>query len=605
MADRNSHNAPRVAMRDIWRVLRYLRPYRRLALGSMAIMVAGALASVLSPWPLKILVDNVLGDQLLPPWLAHHLGPRAPDRSLMLALAVAAGLLVTLLTNLLNILENYFNTKLNLRIGLDFRSELFQHTQRLSMSFHDQRRSGMLLYLINYQCDATSGLIMAVPPLAQSALTLLGMSVITFLMDPRLALLSMMVAPLLYHSVGYYVRHIQPQLYRVKGLEGETVSILHEALTMLRVIVAFGREDHEYRRFRDQGERAINARVGLTIRQTLFSLVVNMTTALGTALVLGYGATRVLRGRLTVGQLLVVMSYVGTVYKLLETISKTVGSLQDQLISLRITFDLLDTQPEIEDSVDAVAVNRAWGHIRFEDLQFNYNGRVDTLRDIQFEIKPGQKMAIVGPTGAGKTTLVSLIPRFYDPSHGRILLDGTDIRQMTLKSLRRQVSLVQQESLLFSDTVANNIRYGRLDATMDEIIAAAQAANAHGFIMDLPERYETVIGERGARLSGGERQRIAIARAFLKDAPILILDEPTSAIDSRTEAVILEALERLMEGRTTLLVAHRLSTIRNADIILVVNHGRIVECGTHADLIELGGIYRQLYEMQTRARRPA
>ena len=586
-------------MSYFWRVLRYLKPYGWLAFASVLITVASVAASLLMPWPLKLLVDNVLGGQPIPSILARLLPARAGDRTILLAIVIVGGLLITLAVNLLDVLENYVNTRLNLSMGLDFRGDLFRHAQRLSMSYHDQRRSGMLIYMINYQCDAASGLIMAVPPLAQSVLTLLGMFWVTLLIDARLALLSMAVVPLLYLSVGYYIKHIQPRLLHVKGLEGESLGIIHEALSMLRVIVAFGREGHEYRRFREQGARAVDARVRLTLRQTLFSLAVNMTTATGTAMVLGYGAYHALQGRLSVGQLLVVMTYVAAVYKPLEAISTTIGALQDQIVGLQITFGLLDTVPEIRDRKGAHAFVRPWGRVTFRDVHFSYAGRAETLQGIDFEARPGQKIALVGPTGAGKTTLISLIPRFYDPSRGRIEIDGVDIRKATLESLRRSVALVQQEPLLFSDTIANNIRYGRLEATMDEIIAAARAANAHDFIMALPEQYETIVGERGAKLSGGERQRISVARAFLKDAPILLLDEPTSSIDSKTEAVILDALDRLMEGRTTFMVAHRLSTIRDADQILVVNHGQIVESGTHEDLLQHRGLYSQLYESQT------
>ncbi len=273
--------------------------------------------------------------------------------------------------------------------------------------------------------------------------------------------------------------------------------------------------------------------------------------------------------------------------------------LQDGFVNLQIAFDLLEKDPEIRDAPGAVAANHLKGHVRFEDVCFQYPGRVGTLADISFEAAPGQAIAIVGPTGAGKSTLVSLLPRFYDTHAGRVLVDGVDVKALTLKSLRQQVSIVLQEPLLFSGTIAENIRYGRLDASMDEVVEAAKAANAHEFVMALPLQYETPLGERGAQLSGGERQRIAVARAFLKNAPILILDEPTSSIDSKTEAVILDALERLMVGRTTFMVAHRLSTLRNVSSILVMNHGRLVEQGTHEELLRLGGLYRQLHDMQT------
>ena len=470
-------------MTYFWRVLRYLRPYWKLAICSVVITIASVVASLLTPWPLKLLVDNVLGGQPVPRILAGVSSGEGGNRTLLLAVVIVGGLFVTLMVNLLDVLENYVNTKINLSMGLDFRGDLFQHAQRLSMSYHDQHRSGMLIYLINYQCGAASGLIMAVPPLAQSVLTLIGMFWITLLIDARLALLSMTVVPLLYLSVGYYIKYIQPRLLHVKALEGETMSIIHEALSMFRVIVAFVREGFEYRRFREQGVRAVHARVNLTVRQTMFSLAVNMTTAIGTALVLAYGAYHTMQGRLTVGQLLVVMAYVAAVYKPLEAISTTIGGLQDQIVSLRMTFEFLDTEPEIQDVKGCTTSSAPGGTSPSRMSISNYYGRVGTLKGINLEARPGQKIALVGPTGAGKTTLISLIPRFYDPIRGRIEIDGVDIRKATLKSLRGSVSLVQQEPLLFSDTISNNIRYGRLEATMDEIVAAAKAANAHDFLM--------------------------------------------------------------------------------------------------------------------------
>ncbi len=591
-------------MRFVPRVLPYLRPYWKLAVASLIITLVVTAVSLLSPWPLKILLDNVLGKDPLPTILGLPLGPLAQDRFSLLVLVVLFGLGLTLAENALGVVSNYVHTKLDLGMTLDFRSDLFQHAQRLSMAYHDRRRSGMLIYAINSQGGAVPHLVMLIPALGQELLTLLGMFLISLQIDTQLALLSMTVVPVLYYSVGYYTSHIQARLLQVKSMEAESLSIIHEAIAMMRVIMAFGRESYEYRRFREQGERAVVSRVKLTVRQTLFSLVVNTSTAAGTALVLGFGAYHVLQGQLTVGQLLVVMSYIGSVYKPLESISNTVGSLQDLFISLKIAFDLLDTDPDIKDAPGAIQIRRARGHLVFEGIHFSYQNRRATLQEISFEAPVGQVIALVGPTGAGKTTLVSLIPRFYEPQRGRIVLDGTDIRKLTLKSLREQISIVLQEPLLFSGSIAENIRYGRLEASMAEIIEAANAANAHDFIMALPKKYDTELGERGAQLSGGERQRIAVARAFLKNAPILILDEPTSSIDSKTEAVILDALDRLMVGRTTFMVAHRLSTIRHADTILVLNQGRLVEQGAHDDLMTRGGLYKQLYDMQTtRARR--
>lgn len=587
-------------MKYLPRILHYLRPYWKAAFFSVVLLVLGALASLLVPWPLQMLFDNVLGGQPLPKPLGVVVGPLAGSRVALLLVAVVGGVAVILLQHGLTVLDNYVNTKIELNMVLDLRGDLFQHAQRLSLAFHDQKRSGMLIYAINGQADAAARLVMIMPGLAQSVLTLVGMFVVLLSMSWQLALLSLAVVPFLYYSVGYYAGNIQKRLCEVREMEGESLSIIHEAISMLRVIIAFGREDHEYRRFRAQGEQTVDARVKLTVRQTLFSLVVDTITAVGTALVLGVGAYQVLQGNLTAGRLLVVMSYVALVYKPLETISTTVGSLQELFVKLQMAFGLLDRVPDIKDAPGASALSRARGEVRFENVCFNYAERLGTLKNISFLARAGQVVAIVGPTGAGKSTLVSLIPRFYDVKQGGIFVDGRDIRQVTLESLRRQVSIVLQEPLLFSGTIADNIRYGRLESGMKEVIEAAQAANAHDFIMHLPKQYDTELGERGAKLSGGERQRIAVARAFLKDAPILILDEPTSSIDSKTEAVILDALNRLMVGRTTFLIAHRLATIRRADTILVIDQGSLVEHGTHQELLQRGGLYQQLHDLQTR-----
>jgi len=338
--------------------------------------------------------------------------------------------------------------------------------------------------------------------------------------------------------------------------------------------------------------------VKLTVRQTMFSLGVNTITAAGTAAVLGFGGWHVMRGDLTIGQLMVIIGYIAAVYKPLETISTTIASLQEISVALDASFGLLDTPVEIKDTPGAKPMRQCEGWVRFEGVNFAYRDRNRTLEDINFEVKPGQVVGIVGQTGAGKTTLVALLPRFYEPHSGRIVIDGEDIRNITLQSLRDHFSIVLQEPLLFSGSIAENIRYGRLEATHDEIIEAAEAANAHDFIMRLPRKYETVLGERGAKLSGGERQRIAVARAFLRNSPILILDEPTSSIDTKTESVILDALERLMDGRTTFMIAHRLSTVRHADLLLVLQDGRIVEYGNHDELVARQGVYHQLYDLQ-------
>ena len=601
---RAGRQSPFAFLKDFRRVLPYIKPHKPLAVMSLVIMVASAVMALLSPWPLAILIDTVLGSEPLPSLLGFLGGL---DTYTLLAIAVAAGLIVTGLEHGLAVVDDYVNTKLDQSMVLDLRSEMFEHAQRLSMAFHDSRQTGKLMFQINTQASNLGAVTVAIPPLLQSLLTLVGMFVVVYTIEPVLALISMSIVPFIYYSAGYYMRRIEPRIFNVRRLEGDSLTIVHEAMAMLRVIVAFGRERHEYRRFRKQGEEAVNARINLTVRQTLFSLAVTMITAAGTALVLGFGGHHVLQKSMTVGELVVVMGYISSMYKPLEQISNTISTLQQQFISVRQAFDLLDTDPEINERPQARELGPVRGDVRFDHVGFAYRGRRGTLKDVCFEVPAGARVGLVGPTGAGKSTLLSLLPRFYDPAEGRVLLDGADLRDVTLDSLRGQISVVLQEPLLFSASISDNILYGRLDATTDDVVAAAQAANAHDFIESLPQGYDTQLGERGALLSGGERQRISVARAFLKDAPILILDEPTSSIDSKTEAVILDALERLIEGRTTFMVAHRLSTVRDADLILVINHGAIVEQGTHAQLLARGGLYAELHDAQhaTRRRRAA
>jgi ABC-type multidrug transport system fused ATPase/permease subunit len=519
-------------------------------------------------------------------------------RVLLLFVAVIAGLFVTMSSNLLNVFANYVNTKLEQSIILDFRGDLFHHTQRLSVAYHNQASTARTIFAVNFEAAGAGTVIMALQPLVQSALTLIGMIFITFQIDWVLALVALSIVPFLYYSVGYYVKYIQAPMLHVKNMEAESLAIVHEALSMIRVVVPFGREGHEERKFRQQGKRTVNSRVDITVRQSTFSLAVDMTIALGTALVLALGGYHALQGQLTAGQLLVVLAYVASIYKPLEAISYTIGSLQDQIAGLGMGFRVMDTPPVIKEFPKARAIDRVRGGITFNQVHFAYPGRVETLKNISFNTHPGQVVALVGPTGAGKTTLMSLLPRFYDPSYGQVLIDGLDVREITLKSLREQISVVLQEPLLFTGTIADNIRYGRLDASMEEIIKASRSANAHDFVARFPKQYDTEVGERGVQLSGGERQRICIARAFVKNAPILILDEPTSSIDSKTEAVILDALEQLMVGRTTFMIAHRLSTVRRSDLILVLDQGQLIEQGTHDELVRHEGLYKQLYDMQ-------
>lgn len=585
--------------RLIPRLFPYVLPFRGLAVASVLLTVVAILIGLAEPWPLAFMVDSVLGNHAPPAVIVRLV---TNDRIALLVVAAVAGLVLVALRNGFSVLHEYVNTKLHQRLVLDFRSDLFQHAQRLSVSYHEATPTGMLMNQLNGMPDAAGNLTIGILPLAQSLVMLVGMFVIAVKLDPVLALVSLTVVPVIYYSVGLYTNRIVPRLQYVRGLEWQTLSIVFEAMAMLRVVAAFAREGYEFRRFRAQGLTAANARVQLTVRQTLFSLAVNTWTAAGTALVLGIGALHVLQGRLSVGGLLVFLSYIAAVYGPLETISSSIGAMQQQLVTVQGAFYLLDAAPEIADSPNAIELKDVRGAVDFDRVDFAYAGRKGTLKDISFSVRPGQRIAVVGPTGAGKTTLVSLIKRFHDPESGRVMIDGVNVKDLTLQSLREHVSVVLQIPELFSGTIADNIRYGRLEATMPEIVDAARAANAHDFIDRLPKRYETDLGEQGAQLSVGERQRVCVARAFLKDAPILILDEPTSSIDSVTESVILDALDRLSSGRTTFLIAHRLSTIRYADLILVLNDGQLVECGTHDQLLAKDGLYGRLYATQMNGR---
>src|SRR5918996_728075 len=525
------------AIRRDWRLLPkafpYLRPYRKFAVGMTVATLLVALVALAEPWPLAFVIDGVLGSDPIPGWVTAIVGDGVGE---LIVFAVIATLVLTLLSGGLTIVNEYLNTTVDQHMTLDFRSDLVEHVQGLSLSFHDSQRTGIMMYRLNNQASAIGECITGLPQIAQSVLTIVGMAVVTFTIDPLLALIALGVTPFIFYSTTFYTDRIEPRLYRVRGLEAMNLAIVHEIMQMLRVVLAFGRERREYWRFRRQGEQAVKARIDLTIRQTAFQLAVQLITAIGTAAVLGVGAHLAVQGRISAGEPLVVLTYIAQVYQPMEDVTLTMANYQQQFIAFRHAFELLeDEEPTVTEKPDARSIERARGEIELDGVKFGYQKGKKVLKDISFRVPPGQATAVVGPTGAGKSTLASLLPRFYDPDEGRVLLDGTDLRDVKIESLRAQFSIVLQEPLLFTATIRENIRYGKPDATDEEVEAAAMAANAHDFITELPDGYETTLGERGAQISGGERQRIAVARAFLRDAPVLILDEPTSSIDSRTE----------------------------------------------------------------------
>ena len=535
--------------------------------------------ALLGPVPLKIAVDTVLGSQPLPP-LLRALLPDPETHSKLLLLGVAAGLLVfvAFLTHLQGLGSYVLRTHTGEWLTLHFRALLFRHVQRLAFAFHDERGTADTIYRIQYDAPAIQWLtIHGVISLLSLVITLFSMIYVTARLDWQLALVAMSILPFLMAIPKIYDQRMRGQYTSIKELESSTLGIVHEVLTALRVVKAFGREDHEQERFVAQSTAGMGARIRLAFAESAFGLLNNVITAIGMALVLYIGVRSVLTSRLTLGELLIVLTYLTQLYGPLTAIGDKIVSLQSYVASMRRAFELLDEVPDVAERPHARPLKRAAGAIEFRRVGFAYDSQNLVLDEVSFAIQAGTRLGIAGRTGAGKSTLMSLLMRFYDPSKGQIFLDGVDLRDYKLAELRNQFAIVLQEPVLFSTSIAENIAYGRPGASFQDIVAAAKVANAHDFIVTLPDGYDTLVGERGMRLSGGERQRIALARAFLKDAPILILDEPTSAIDVATEALIMEAMQRVMTGRTTLMIAHRLSTLDMCDARLVIEHGRLVE----------------------------
>jgi ABC-type multidrug transport system fused ATPase/permease subunit len=584
------------------------------------VLLAQVALGLLEPWWMQILVDNGLLGKPLPNWVRQALPPLGDGRSrAIIVFAVLLGIALWVASRLLEIAGDYLKSRVNARLTLAFQADLFNHLQRLSFSYHDRTSVGDSLYRLNNDAGFISTLLWGnFRHLLSSGLTLIGVLWVVVHLDAQLALLALLAAPFLYASVGFYGRHFKARSLRVKSMESASQTIPQEVFSCLRVVKAFGQEEREERRFRDQSWGALLARLRLSLQQSLFSSGLGLVTKLNRSLILLIGGFHVLEGHLTVGMLIVILDYVGRIHQPLQEIGETFTDIQLSLASADRVLDVLDVEPEIRDRPGARALGAVRGAFAFENVCFAYRPGHTVLHHVSFQARPGEVVAIVGPTGGGKSTLANLIARFYDPEQGRVTLDGQDLRDLTVGTLRANIALVLQDPILFSGSFRDNIAYGRPGAGMDEVVAAAKAAHAHGFITALPDGYasqvgerggrlsgyDTIVGDRGARLSGGERQRIAIARAFLKAAPVLILDEPTSSVDAGTELVIVEALNRLMADRTTFIIAHRLSTIRRADQVLVMDGGRLVQRGTQAELLSREGLFARLHAMQAAGPRP-
>ena len=565
----------------------------RVAAG-LALLVGSTAAALLQPWPLKLVIDAVLGSQAPPPALA------ALSKTALLGVLVTAMVGLQLVVGALAMLGTNVVIRAALRMVFRLRCAVFEHLQRLSLAFHDATKIGDSLYRVAWDTYAVQTLLNnAIVPATTATLTLAGIAVVMALLDWRVTVAALAIAGPLILLIRRLDRPMTRHSMRVHERESAVSSRVQETLTTIRAVQAFAREPLERERFERQAAESLHANLHLTLLQTGSQMVVSLLMAVGTAAVVWLAGLRGLHGALTPGDVVLLAAYVVMLYRPLETLAYTAVAVQGAAAGARRVLALLDIRPEVTDAPDAKPLpGRPRGHLVFERVSFAYRGGEPVLREVSLDVRPGETVALVGASGAGKTTLASLVVRFYDPGAGRITLDGFDLRALTLRSLRESVALVLQDPIIFGASIRENIAYGRPGATAEDVESAARAANAHEFIAALPEGYDAVVGERGATLSGGQRQRLAIARAFVKDAPVLILDEPTSALDADNERAILEALARLMKGRTTLIIAHRLSTIREADRIVVLQDGTIAEQGTHGELLARRHVYARLHALQ-------
>ena len=577
-----------------------LRPHAKtLFVAFLAVLVETG-ADVLEPWPIKVVVDNVLQSKKLPSGLgAVVLRLFGDHKYAILDFALAAIMVIAIVGALSGFLEKYLTTSVGQWVGHDLRRMLYQRIQRLSLAEHGKSRRGDLIARVTTDIDAIQDFITtALLGLVTSSLTLVGMVVVMLYVNWRFTLIGLSITPVLAGVVYSYTRRIKRATKRAKKQETELMSTVAEVFSAIHVVQAFSREDYQARQFEWESRQTVG--LGLEARGMKARLppIVDVIVAAGTCLVLGYGARLVLSGRLTTGVLVVLLLYLGKTYKPIRDLSKMTNSFTKAGVSYERIQEVLHAESAVRDLPQARVAPPFRGLIEFDHVTVQYDGERPVLRDVSFRIEPGQVVAIVGSSGGGKTTIASLIPRFLDPVAGCVRVDGADVREYTLKSLRDQFSFVLQDTMLFRASIWENIVYGRHDAEPEETVRAAMLANAHEFITKLPEGYATLVGERGMTLSGGERQRVAIARALVRDSPILILDEPTTGLDAVAELAVVEALHRLMQGRTCLVIAHHLGTIRKADMILVVKDAAIVERGTHDSLLAHGGVYAELYSVQ-------
>jgi ATP-binding cassette subfamily B protein len=582
------------------RIIDLVRPHWKALTIALVAVLGETLTDILEPWPIKIVVDNILQSKKLPSVLGGIVtGLFGSNASAVLYFAVAAVALIAIVGAVSSYVEKYLTTSVSQWVGHDLRRTLYHHIQRLSLAEHDQSRTGDLITRVTSDIGAVQDFInSALLGMLVNAMTLVGMIGVMLYLNWRFTLIALSVVPVLFLVVYYYTRRIKSASRAVRTQEGKLLSVVEEVLTSIRVVKAFAREDYEQQRF--ETESLANVEAGLQARsiKAKLSPVVEVIVAIGTCLVLWYGARLAMAGELSAGVLIVFLLYLGKMYKPMRDLSKMTDTVSKAMVGYERIQEVLDIESDVRDLRGARPAPRFKGQIEFKDVSFSYGTDKRVLEDVSFTIGAGQVAAFVGPSGTGKSTLVGLIPRFYDPVSGVVAIDGTDVRRYRLKSLRDQISFVLQDTVLFRATIWENIAYGKPNASPDEIRRAADLANAREFIEEMPEGYDTMVGERGVTLSGGQRQRIAIARAVIRDTPILILDEPTSGLDAASEQAVIGALDTLMTGRTSVVIAHHLGTIRHADVIFVINDSALVEQGTHEALLAQNGVYAELHRLQ-------